>query len=259
MWTEGAHAVRGPRSDEKALELRRSRRFRVQAHELDGVEAGAERVDLGDAGGLLGGSLEAVTDETCTEVTAQQLYDLFRREYLDASSPFEYCAHRLNEDSAAGRVDLTTELRHAGEAIRLVGRGNGPIDAFMDAMKKHSGIELKVVDYREHSVGLGSDAAAVAYLETRMNDGRTVFVVGDPMQSIYRFRDAQVGLFLHARDRGLPNLRLERLAHHAVRDRRPDRGELQAACGKSVELLAEYAEEMACHPRLNVSDGCWKK
>ncbi len=45
-------------------------------------------------------------------------------------------------------------------------------------MKKHSGIELKVVDYREHSVGLGNDAAAVAYLETRLNDGRTVFGVG---------------------------------------------------------------------------------
>lgn len=43
-------------------------------------------------------------------------------------------------------------------------------------------------------------------------DGRTLFVVGDPMQSIYQFREAEVGLFLRTRERGLGTLRLEPLA-----------------------------------------------
>jgi ATP-dependent exoDNAse (exonuclease V) beta subunit len=42
-------------------------------------------------------------------------------------------------------------------------------------------------------------------------DGRTLFVVGDPMQSIYRFRKAEVGLFLRVREGGIGDLRLEHL------------------------------------------------
>ena len=43
------------------------------------------------------------------------------------------------------------------------------------------------------------------------DDGRTLFVVGDPMQSIYRFRKADVGLFLRVRERGIGDIRLDHL------------------------------------------------
>jgi ATP-dependent helicase/nuclease subunit A len=42
-------------------------------------------------------------------------------------------------------------------------------------------------------------------------DGRTLFCVGDPMQSIYRFREADVGLYLQARQHGIGDIRLEAL------------------------------------------------
>ncbi len=43
-------------------------------------------------------------------------------------------------------------------------------------------------------------------------DGRTLFVVGDPMQSIYQFREAEVGLFLRAATHGVGALRLQPVA-----------------------------------------------
>ena len=43
------------------------------------------------------------------------------------------------------------------------------------------------------------------------DDGRTLFVVGDPMQSIYRFREAEVGYFIRAQHTGLNHIRLEPL------------------------------------------------
>ncbi len=45
-------------------------------------------------------------------------------------------------------------------------------------------------------------------------DARTLFLVGDPMQSIYRFRQAEVGLFLKARQQGIGSIRLEPLTLH---------------------------------------------
>jgi ATP-dependent exoDNAse (exonuclease V) beta subunit len=42
-------------------------------------------------------------------------------------------------------------------------------------------------------------------------DGRTLFLVGDPMQSIYRFREAEVGLYLKARSEGVGDIGLEAL------------------------------------------------
>lgn len=43
------------------------------------------------------------------------------------------------------------------------------------------------------------------------NDGRSLFLVGDPMQSIYRFREADVGLYLMAKERGIQDIKLESL------------------------------------------------
>ena len=49
---------------------------------------------------------------------------------------------------------------------------------FVDAIRKESGLNFDVADYREHAIGMGANAAAIAYVELRLADGSSLFGVG---------------------------------------------------------------------------------
>jgi ATP-dependent exoDNAse (exonuclease V) beta subunit len=104
-----------------------------------------------------------------------------------------------------GEVDFT-QIAHG--ALQALGTPEEPTDLLlsMDVRVRH----LLVDEFQDTS---NSQWELLERLTAgwEAGDGRTVFVVGDPMQSIYRFRDAQVGLFLHARSAGLPGVKLEPL------------------------------------------------
>lgn len=106
---------------------------------------------------------------------------------------------------AAGEVDFIEIASRASLAL-------GDEEALTDlAQALDYRIQHLLVDeFQDTSPG------QVALLEKLMrgwtpDDGRTVFVVGDPMQSIYRFRKADVGLFLKVRAAGMGGVQLEHL------------------------------------------------
>jgi 2-isopropylmalate synthase len=68
-------------------------------------------------------------------------------------------------------------VRLGEKTTAIRGAGNGPIDAFVDGLSQACGEVIRVLTYHEHSVGTGSGAQAVAYLELRIGE-RTLFGVG---------------------------------------------------------------------------------
>src|SRR5574343_559408 len=105
----------------------------------------------------------------------------------------------------AGEVDFIEIAARAGLAL---GDDEAPTDL------------AQALDYRIHHLLVDefqdTRPTQVERLEKltrgwQPEDGRTLFVVGDPMQSIYRFRKADVGLFLRVRERGIGDIRLEHL------------------------------------------------
>ena len=104
-----------------------------------------------------------------------------------------------------GQADFT---EFAQGAVRALGSSDDPSELLlrMDAGLRH----VLVDEFQDTSISQWELLERLtAGWET--GDGRTVFVVGDPMQSIYRFREAEVALFLHARHAGLGEVQLESL------------------------------------------------
>jgi 2-isopropylmalate synthase len=100
---------------------------------------------------------------------------VFSREYLEAKQPYQYVSHHLSEDSTRpDEVEVTAEIAVNGVRRRIVGVGNGPIDAFVRGLAA----EVKVMDYHEHSIGSGANATAVSYIEMRIAGGASHYGVG---------------------------------------------------------------------------------
>ena len=71
--------------------------------------------------------------------------------------------------------ELVATLRKAdGATVTVEGAGNGPIDAFVDALKKAFGVDFSFIDYHEHAVGRGANATAASYVEIQDAEGRPV-------------------------------------------------------------------------------------
>ena len=124
------------------------------------------------------------TDAEGGEMTAEQIWDVFRSEYLDREEPLRLDA--VHTSSAAGEKDaLEVNVVVGGEVRTLHGQGNGPLSAFVDALTALGpdvlGVEdVRVLDYAEHALSAGGDALAAAYVECAV-DGQVLWGVGiDP-------------------------------------------------------------------------------
>jgi 2-isopropylmalate synthase len=120
-------------------------------------------------------TIQGITEDTGTEISPPAMWDAFEHEYL-APAAMRLLSHETTTGERGASV--TAQLLVDGEHRTITGRGNGPIDAFVAGLRADLGLDIEVVDYLEHAVGSGSDATAVAYVETQREDGTVKWGVG---------------------------------------------------------------------------------
>jgi 2-isopropylmalate synthase len=125
--------------------------------------------------------VQRVTDDQGGEVSPQELWRIFTDEYLPARDAGEawgrFRIHGIRQTSAGdGRDHITIDATDGGVPVTLEGRGNGPIAAFVDALAAVD-VDVRVLDYAEHAMSAGGDAAAAAYVECAVGE-RVLWGVG---------------------------------------------------------------------------------
>jgi len=121
------------------------------------------------------------TDSQGGEVTSEELWRIFQDEYLPAKEDhnkwgrFELKRMRTASEMD-GNVQLDVVLRDFDGELAATGSGNGPISAFL-AVLAERGLQIRLLDYVEHTLSAGGDALAAAYIELEV-DGKTLWGVG---------------------------------------------------------------------------------
>ncbi|GAC1468885.1 MAG: hypothetical protein PVSMB5_14450 [Ktedonobacteraceae bacterium] len=121
--------------------------------------------------------VKTIADRRGEEILITELFEAFKQEYLLRTSPlqFESFSSRtlLHDDSET--LECVARVLVNGVPRELRARGNGPIDAFVQALNQSGLAAFKVLSYAEHSLGQGSETQAVAYIQIQTTHGETFF------------------------------------------------------------------------------------
>jgi 2-isopropylmalate synthase len=118
-------------------------------------------------------------DSTGEEIVSEQIRTLFEREYLGVEGGPRLIGDRTLSAHGDGSEDeLNAELEWGPARIPLSGKGAGPVDAFVHALRLSLGIDMRVGDYHEHALGEGASATAVAYVEIVFGPEQRLFGAG---------------------------------------------------------------------------------
>ena len=133
---------------------------------------------------VIGAVVKAKADELQRELSASEIYELFETKWITTKSPLNVLEitekHMEGERGGPGieHVAQTATIEWEGKKYVITASGNGPLDAFVNIMKRTSAPEFNITSFHEHSIGSGSDTHAISYVQITKADGTKTWGVG---------------------------------------------------------------------------------
>lgn len=121
----------------------------------------------------LGKMVYEMADDLSRELTPEEILEAFTKEYTDLKSPLDLQdVKEVGRNSDTREIELEIDMSWEDQSKQLQGRGNGPINAFCNALDKEGLKHFNLVSFSEHSLGVGSGTKAAAYVQIqKYNEG----------------------------------------------------------------------------------------
>ncbi len=116
-------------------------------------------------------------DSESRELAAEEIYQAFKKEFLEIHSPLELISYETNKISA-DEISCSAKIRCEDNELAITGQGNGPINAFVHALENEGLKDFKLTDYRQHSIGGGSGTKSAAFVQLQTRSGRVAYGCG---------------------------------------------------------------------------------
>ncbi len=131
----------------------------------------------------VGRIIQELTDKLGRELSNKEIKDAFMAEYISCSDPFELKGFQVmkrhfDDDESGSRAEVEADVLVLGKLKRIRAAGNGPLDAFVTAIKEHVTGPWKLCNYHEHALNEGSSAKAVTYIEVELPEGERFWGAG---------------------------------------------------------------------------------
>jgi len=133
---------------------------------------------------VLGEVIKTAADKAQRELKPAEIYDLFSKTWLERGEPLRIIdlgETHLEGSSDGGeneQVMCRSTVEYMGKKYSIGSKGNGPLDAFVNAMQQTPVPRFNITSFHEHSIGTGSDTSAIAYVQITVEDGRQVWGAG---------------------------------------------------------------------------------
>ncbi|MBO5254307.1 MAG: 2-isopropylmalate synthase [Opitutales bacterium] len=129
----------------------------------------------------VGDFVNSEADKLGKELSPDEIYDIFKQEFVEKTQPLKLLSYKDERygDSDSHEVKIYAELLNNGEKIEISAVGNGPVNAFVNALESKGLKNFRLIDYCSHAIGSGSATNSAAYicLESQI-DKRKVWGVG---------------------------------------------------------------------------------